>query len=235
MESGREVAGTNSSDAVGYRPPMSAARLAAPFLEFLPLTGVSIAVFTRTDQPSTIFASDPLVALLEQSQLDLGEGPLFDVAHTREACLVPHLPAGTDDWPIFGSVIFDTDAKALFVFPLLIGAACVGVVTSYRLTSGELKPDAVSLAVALTRSIAVPALRHAIHFASEDSPAGPESPIELRREVHQAVGMILGQLGTTATTAFVRLRAHAFATGRTVSDVSGDVIRRELDFSLLPE
>ena len=234
MESGREVAGANSSDAAGYRTPASAAGLAAPFLEFLPLTGVSIAVFTRTDQPSTIFASDPLIALLEQSQLDLGEGPLFDVARTRKACLVPHLPAGTDEWPVFGPVIFDTDAKALFVFPLLIGAACVGVVTSYRQTAGDLKPDAVSLAVALTRSIAVPALRHAIHLASEDS-SGPESPIELRREVHQAVGMILGQLSTTATNAFVRLRAHAFATGRTVSDVSGDVIRRELDFSLLPE
>lgn len=213
----------------------SAGALAAPFLEFLPLTGVSIAVFAQTDQPSTIYASDQVVAGIEQCQLDLGEGPFFDVFGSRMPCLIPEVPKGMDRWPMLTGPVSETTAKALFVFPLLIGAVCVGVVTSYRQTEGDLKPDAVSLATALTRSIAGPALRHAIHLAGEDSPAGPEAPIELRREVHQAVGMILAQLGTTATNAFARLRAHAYATGRTVSDVSGDVIRRELDFSLLPE
>jgi len=46
--------------------------------------------------------------------------------------------------------------------------------------------------------------------------------------------MILVQLDTTATDAFIRLRAHAFASGRTVEDIAHDVVTRVLDFRDLP-
>jgi AmiR/NasT family two-component response regulator len=55
----------------------------------------------------------------------------------------------------------------------------------------------------------------------------------MRREVHQATGMILMQLETTATEAFSLLRAHAFSSGRTVEDVAKDVVARLLDFRQL--
>ena len=55
----------------------------------------------------------------------------------------------------------------------------------------------------------------------------------MRREVHQATGMVLVQLNTTATDAFLRLRSHAFASGRTVQDVAHDVVTRQLDFSVV--
>ena len=57
----------------------------------------------------------------------------------------------------------------------------------------------------------------------------------MRREVHQATGMILVQLDTTATIAYSRLQAYAFANGRTVQDVARDVVRRHLSFRSLPE
>jgi AmiR/NasT family two-component response regulator len=57
----------------------------------------------------------------------------------------------------------------------------------------------------------------------------------MRREVHQATGMILAQLNVPATEAFFRLRAHAFATGRTVQDVAHDVVTRILDFRELTD
>lgn len=46
--------------------------------------------------------------------------------------------------------------------------------------------------------------------------------------------MILVQLDTSATEAFIRLRAHAFATGRSIQDVAHDVVTRVLDFGELP-
>jgi len=42
--------------------------------------------------------------------------------------------------------------------------------------------------------------------------------------------MILVQLGTAADTAFVRLRAYAFAHNRQLSDVARDVVERRLRF-----
>ena len=79
------------------------------------------------------------------------------------------------------------------------------------------------------------AVRQAVTSAEADSP-GPEptSAPALRREVHQATGMILAQLDISATEAFIRLRAHAFATGRSVQEVAHDVVTRMLDFRELP-
>lgn len=53
---------------------------------------------------------------------------------------------------------------------------------------------------------------------------------ELRREVHQATGMVLAQLGLSATEAFSRLQAHAFFSGYTVEYVAREVVMRRLDF-----
>lgn len=57
----------------------------------------------------------------------------------------------------------------------------------------------------------------------------------MRREVHQATGMIIVQLGTDPTSAFMRLRAHAFASERSVESVAHDVVSRILDFADLPD
>jgi AmiR/NasT family two-component response regulator len=58
---------------------------------------------------------------------------------------------------------------------------------------------------------------------------------ELRREVHQATGMVLVQLDTNATYAFFRLRAHAYSSGQTLQDVAHQVVTRRLDFRDLKE
>ena len=48
--------------------------------------------------------------------------------------------------------------------------------------------------------------------------------------VHQATGMISVQLDSDLTVAFVRLRAHAYFTGRRLSQVARDVVERRLRF-----
>ena len=49
-----------------------------------------------------------------------------------------------------------------------------------------------------------------------------------RTEIHQATGMVSAQLEVSAADALVRLRAHAYAEGRTLSDVAADVLGRRL-------
>ena len=46
----------------------------------------------------------------------------------------------------------------------------------------------------------------------------------LRIEVSQATGVLVAQLGVEPAEALVRLRAHAFATGRTATDVTRDIL-----------
>jgi hypothetical protein len=49
-----------------------------------------------------------------------------------------------------------------------------------------------------------------------------------RVEVYQATGMLIGQLDIDATEALARLRAYAFAVGRTASEVAWDIVERRL-------
>ena len=55
-----------------------------------------------------------------------------------------------------------------------------------------------------------------------------------RREVHQVTGIILVQLKTTATIAYARLQAYAFANGITVHAVARDVVSGSLTFEDTP-
>jgi hypothetical protein len=59
----------------------------------------------------------------------------------------------------------------------------------------------------------------------------PEWPSGLHRAaVHQATGMVSVQLGVSMEVALLRLRAHAYASGRPLGEVAQDVVARRLRF-----
>jgi hypothetical protein len=222
-----------------YTQPSTAANLGQPFLELLPVSGVGISVFNRGGQPSDIYASDDTAATLQELQFDLGEGPTFDAFTSVKPVLVPDVFAiPANEWPLFGDGVKATKASAIFVFPLVMGAACIGVAELHRTTVGTLGSANVSTGIALARSIAAPALGRAAAMAKKSSAsfgAPEERVVELRREVHQATGMVLAQLNIGATEAFARLRAHAFSSDRSMSDVARSVVTGQLDFGALPD
>jgi hypothetical protein len=74
-------------------------------------------------------------------------------------------------------------------------------------------------------------LDHLSGHGTLDGPDLPTSGFEYRwAEVHQATGMVSVQLGSDLTVAFLRLRAHAYLTGRRLSQVAGDVVGCRLRF-----
>ena len=60
------------------------------------------------------------------------------------------------------------------------------------------------------------------------TPAWAELNRITRAEVSQATGMLIAQLEITPTEALVRLRAHAYATNRSATDVARDILDRRL-------
>jgi hypothetical protein len=209
------------------------AQLASPFLELLPITGVAISVFDQNRRATLIQTTDSTASRLEELQFDLGEGPSVDAFRTASLVRVPDL-AAADRWPAFLQSAEDLAVGAIFAFPLMLGAAATGTVTCYRSTPGPLDDEAADIGVSLSRAIAGPAFRRAIVLAADESPDG-DPPIESRREIHQATGMVLTQLGISATDALSRIRAYAFSSGHTVQEIAHDVVHRRLNFSELPE
>ncbi|MFF7632930.1 hypothetical protein ACFZB9_07235 [Kitasatospora sp. NPDC008050] len=109
------------------------------------------------------------------------------------------------------------------LLPLAIGAIRVGVLTALRRATGPLghqqAGDALVLASALT----------ARYLGG--SPAQPGTPPldglprALRHAiVHRATGMLSVQLALPLPRALLRLRAHAYGTGRPITDVSRDIV-----------
>lgn len=208
-------------------------RLASPFLELLPIDGVAISVIDQRRRSIVLHATDATARSLEELHFDLGEGPLFDAFASGSLVAVPDL-ASADAWPSFLRGAATLKVGAVFVFPLMLGAVCTGAVLCYRRAAGALTHATAQTGVSLSRAIAGPAFREAILIAVTESP-DESTPIELRREVHQATGMVLAQLNTTATDAFARIRAHAFSSGHAVNEVANEVISGRLTFDEAPD
>jgi hypothetical protein len=213
----------------------SAGNLAAPFLDLLPISGIALSVIDRQGTQSIIHSSDDTAASLVEMQFDLGEGPLFAAFWSASVEAVPDAAASCSiRWPAFAEAMAPLDSASLFAFPLIIGAAAVGVAMAYRSTPGVLDEATLGRGMSLARAIAGPALDRALTFADAERSGEQHPPLEMRREIHQATGMIIAQLGVTATEALLRLQAYAYSHERTVRDVATDVVKRQLDFSLLP-
>jgi hypothetical protein len=212
-----------------------AATLCSSFVDALAVTGASISVFGVHGGQSTICATDSVSARAEALQFELGEGPHWQALAERSFVLCPDLATGGAAWPVFRVAARELGIGALFAFPMIMGAAIVGVVDLYRTKPGVLNAELVSRATSMASRVAGAAVHQATQSANSEESEEREMAPALRREVHQATGMILAQLNITATEAFSRLRSHAFGSSRTVEEVAHDVVLRVLDFTSLPD
>ncbi|TKG59273.1 GAF and ANTAR domain-containing protein [Prauserella endophytica] len=211
------------------------ARLGAECLSALPVTGVGVALMTA-DGPSGVVlaATDRRARQLEELQFALGEGPCVEASGSGRPVLQPDLAAtgsaGSARWPRFGAAALDAGVHAIFAFPLRVGAIHVGVLDLYRDTPGPLATLELADALAFADAATVVILHLQDHDEHGGVSAALTGPIDSQAEVHQATGMITIQVGISLAEALLRLRAHAYATGRTVSAVAADVVNRRLYF-----
>lgn len=210
--------------------------LCSRFLTALGVHGASVTVFGLNGQQSTVCASDSTAERADALQLELGEGPHWETLTTRAPVLCPDLRAADHlAWPMFTTAARQLGIAALYAFPITLGAVTVGAVDLHSTTARRLDDREVALAWSLAGGIAAAAVRRATASANDPHAVEDSAAPALRREVHQATGMIQAQLDCTATEAFARLRAYAFATGRAIDDIARRVVGRTLDFSALDD
>ncbi|SFH32007.1 GAF and ANTAR domain-containing protein [Cryobacterium levicorallinum] len=207
--------------------------LCAKFLDALPVTGAAVSVFGGAVPETVVCATDELAARLDELQFDLGEGPRWEAVRTRIPVLEPRVREGEHPlWPVFFSALLDTEVEALYDFPLTLGALDVGIVELYSTTSGALDRTDRAKALVLANQTAWNLLDRLLRVKESTASATitEASPLS-RREIHQATGMVLVQMNVTPTDALLLLRGHAFAHGKTVRTIAGDVVARRLQFT----
>jgi hypothetical protein len=219
------------STAIDSSDPLAALRsLCAIGVDLFGISGAAIAVTGDGQHLGTVVATDPVFASVDELQFQVGEGPCLDAARTGGPIIEGNLGDASGRWPAFAPAAVDQGVAAAFAFPLQIGTIRQGVLSLYRTSSGDLdwrdQSDAASLAHVATHLM--------LDLGDSSVPGGLPGRLgevaEHRAHVHQACGMVSAQLGIDVGGALSRLRAHAWAHGRSIDEVAADVVARRLLF-----
>ena len=123
--------------------------------------------------------------------------------------------------------------RCVYAIPVVVAGEYVGALDLFRTRPGQLSGAQLAGAVAAAELAGVPVLDLLdgdLQAAAADpnSNAWAELNTLSRAEVSQATGMLVAQLEIEPAEALVRLRAHAYASGSSATDVARDILDRRL-------
>src|SRR5579863_5310580 len=174
------------------------------------MSGAGIMLMSGDVPQGSVCTTNPVSDLIEQLQYGLGEGPCVDAYHQDRPVLEPDLahPA-KPRWLAFSGPALEAGARAVFGFPLQVGAARLGALNLYRDRRGPLSADQHADALVMADVAA-----QAVLMLQANAPPGKlaaelEKGADFQYVVHQASGMVAAQLGVTVGQALIRLRAYA--------------------------
>ena len=204
-------------------------RICASAATLLPVNGAGLSLIGGVrGHRILVHGTDPTAQRLEDLQLTLGVGPCVESVQQGGPVLVPDLATQSDArWPGFVGPALDAGVRAMFAFPLQIGAVRIGARDLYRDETGGLDDDQLADALVFTDLAATALL---------DSPLDGEAtwhePSDWLSQadavVYQASGMVKVQLDVPIDQALLRMRAYAFLHDRTITWVARQIVERRL-------
>ena len=207
------------------------ARLCDVCAEVVVVTGAGVMLMSGDVPSGSACSSNDVSTRIEDLQYTLGEGPCVDAYHQGRPVREPDLAdPDVTRWAAFAGPAVDAGARAVFGFPMQVGAIRLGALNLYRDRPGALDDDqhadAMVMADVAARAVLAMQAQAPPGALAEDLEAGSD----FHFIVHQAAGMVSAQLEVSITEALVRLRARAFANDRPLTDVALDVVSRGLCF-----
>ncbi len=198
------------------------------------LDGAGVALTTSGHGVTSLCTSGGLAFHLMELEMTLSDGPGVEAARTGEVSSEADLLASaTSRWPLYVPEALALGARAVFGFPVHIGAVRFGALTLCRRGPGDLsaeqRADAGLMATVVARAVL------AMQAGSPDGSLLEElrGGAELDFRVHQAAGMLAVQGTTSVRDALVALRARAYASATELSVLAQRVVTRQT--SLDPE
>jgi GAF domain/ANTAR domain len=206
-------------------------RLCQVCAEVTAMSGAGIMLMSGDVPQGSLCTTNEVSAVIEELQYSLGEGPCVDAFRQDRPVLEPDLADPvTARWLGFAGPAVDAGVRAVFGFPLQVGAVRLGALNLYRDRPGPLSDDQHADALVLADLVA-----EAVLALQADAPPGKlagalEAGGDFHDVVHQAAGMVAAQLEVSVTQALIRLRAYAFGHNRPLAEVADEVVKRTLRF-----
>ncbi|ULE33999.1 GAF and ANTAR domain-containing protein [Mycobacterium sp. IDR2000157661] len=212
----------------------AADRLCEACVGLLDIDAAAISLIFDGVSTATLGSSGPAARRYDEQQFIFGEGPCLESIARRAPVLVDDLAAPSERrWPLYSPAMLDLKIRGVFAMPVLVAGEYVGTLDLFRNRPGALGEDELAGAISAAEMAGVPVidlldadLRAAV--ADPRSNAWADLHSLSRAEVSQATGMVVAQLGVEPAEALVRLRAHAYSTGRSTSDVARHILDRGL-------
>ena len=212
-------------------PELNSRRLCEVCADATAMSGAGIMLMSGDLPLGSVGSTDEVSAAIEELQFELGEGPCVDAYQQDQPVLEPDLadPA-TPRWVAFTGPALDAGARAIFGFPLQLGAVRLGALNLYRSEPGPLSDEQHADALVMADVAA-----QALLVMQANAPPGKlaaelEAGSDFQYVVHQAAGMVAAQLDVSVGQALIRLRAYAFGNDRRLTEVAKDVVARTLRF-----
>ena len=182
----------------------------------------------------TVGVSSPSARRYDELQFTYGEGPCLDAVHSRGPVASVDLAHPKElRWPAFRPALVANTIRSVYAAPVVVAGEYVGALDLFRTLPGDWHAETSAGALIAAQMATLPFM----DLLADDSVAAISDPASdawtelsqfARAEVSQATGMLVAQLDVTPSQALVRLRAHAYATGRSATEVARDIIERRL-------
>jgi hypothetical protein len=199
--------------------------------EVTEMDGAGIMLMSDDAPAGSVCTTNEVSAVIEQLQYDLGEGPCIDAFGQDQPVAEPDLAdPEVVRWPAFAGPALDAGVRAVFGFPLQVGAVRLGAMNLFRHGPGRLTDEQHADGLVMADVAAQAVLVLQTHAAPGEVAAELEAGAEFQYSVHQAAGMVAAQLDVGVGQALTRLRAYAFGNDIALTEVADDVIARMLRF-----
>jgi hypothetical protein len=192
--------------------------------EFMVLDGAGIALTSTSEDLMSLCTSNDAAGGLMDLEMTLGEGPAVDACRGDAAEEADLLTAVGPRWETYGPEAVALGARAVFGYPIQLGAVRFGALSLFRASPGPLSEgqssDGYLMASVLGRAI----LTTQAGGSPETLVGELDGASMLDFRVHQAAGMVAVQGSMSVKDALVILRAHAFAIGCRLGELADRVV-----------
>ncbi|MFC7845629.1 GAF and ANTAR domain-containing protein [Streptomyces sp. NPDC001046] len=196
----------------------------------LGVDGATLSLLTDTPSRQLLAASDDAALQLEELQFTLLEGPCITAAHTGEPVAVHDLRHELTPWPLFGALMREKlpQIGSVYALPLFFGDYVLGTVDLLALRAHALDEEDLVQAsdVADAVTAALMTTREMIITGSRAPDWEPRAVVRAHWfDTARAVTTLVTRRGLSPEDALALMRAEAFRSGRSLADITADVLR----------
>jgi hypothetical protein len=201
--------------------------------EITELSGAGIFITSKDGMQAQLCTSNGVAQRLMDLEFTLEEGPGHEASRNGTANEVSDLLGNEGQrWTFYSSGAADLGARAVFGFPIQIGAIVFGALSLYRDRTGPLSEKQSSSAYLMASVIgrAVLAMQAGAPRGTIADELQGQSTFDV--SVHQAAGMLSVQAKLSVKDALVMLRSHAFVVDMPPSELAHRIIDGGTRFDL---